>query len=336
MKQIWVPRRGAPDNLEISEAPDPIPGTGEVRIRVDAVGVNIADMLGPHDGDDGTVPFVPGYEVAGEVDRVAQGVTTVREGDRVLALPQGGGYADLQCVHHGRVFPLLDWMKSEDAAALPVDYVTAFACLLVVGSLRKGDKVLIHAASSGVGLAALNICQIFGAETIGTAPGDRHGFLQEQGLDRAIDLLEEDYEEAVRDLTDGRGVQLILNPFSGIHYEKNSRLLAETGRLVHYANEGVLPSTPSSFLERIRSLIFSPMYTPMWLMKETKGIAGIDILRLWKRMDLVRPWMEQVIAWYDEALFRPHIDRAFRFEGAGEAHRYLRDRQNVGKVLLVP
>lgn len=337
MKQIWVAKSGPPDVLEIREAPDPIPKTGEVRIRVAAAGVNVADMLGqPGDGNRGAGPYMPGYEIAGVVDMVAQGVSAVREGDRVLALTQGGGYSDLRTVPHGRLFPLLDWMKSEDAAALPVDYITAFASLLVVGSLRKGDRVLIHAAGSGVGLAALNICQIIGAETIGTAPGDRHDFLREQGLGQAIDLLEEDYEEAVRELTGGRGVQLILNPFSGIHYEKNGRLLADTGRLVHYANESVLPSRPSSILERIRSAIFSPMYTPLWLMKESKGVAGINFLRLWKQIDLVRPWMEQIIDWYDEALFRPHVDRAFQFERVGEAHRYLRERQNLGKVLLVP
>lgn len=337
MKQIWVAKSGSPDALEIREAADPIPRTGEVRIRVAASGVNVADLLGqPGDGNRASVPYVPGYEVAGVVDMVAQGVSTVKEGDRVVALTQGGGYSDLKTVSHRRVFSLLDWMKLEDAAALPVDYVTAFASLLVVGSLRKGDQVLIHAAGSGVGLAALNICQIVGAETIGTAPGDRHDFLRKQGLDSAIDLLEEDYEEAVRELTGGKGVQLILNPFAGLHYEKNSRLLAETGRLVHYANESVLPSRPSSILERLRSAVFSPMYTPLWLMKESKGMAGINFLRLWKDIDLVRPWMEQLMDWYDEALFRPHVDSAFRFERVGEAHNYVRERRNLGKVLLVP
>lgn len=338
MRQVWITQYGSPEQLQVRESPDPIPAAGEVRIRVEACGVGFADVMGrmglavagPNP------PYVPGLEVAGTVDLVGQGVPDCKEGDTVFAFMRSGGYSDVVCVPHQQVFKRWQWMSPEQGAALPVSYLLAYQMLMVMGSLRSGDTVLIHGAAGGVGLAALDICNIVGTTTFGTASPPKHGFLQERGLDYPIDYRNRDYERLINDLTAGRGVQIILDALGGQHWQKNYRLLRPTGRLIHFglnsAATGKKRSRLSSLLLRLRV----PFYTPFQLMAENKAVMGIDWQQLWLHTDLRRLWMKQIVTWYDEALFRPYIDRTFRLEQAATAHHYLQDRENVGKVLLIP
>ena len=159
MKQIWITKAGQPEVLRTQTAPDPIPGNGEIRIRVLASGINFADMMGRMGTypDAPAIPYVPGYEVAGFIDLVGQGVPDFKEGDNVFAATRFGGYSNVVCVPYKQAFNRLDWMPVTDAAALPVNYMTAYMALIVMGSLKPGDKVLIHNAGGGVGLAALDI-----------------------------------------------------------------------------------------------------------------------------------------------------------------------------------
>ncbi|MFQ5399852.1 MAG: medium chain dehydrogenase/reductase family protein [Anaerolineae bacterium] len=338
MRQVWIARAGPPDTLEVREAADPVPRVGEVRIRVEASGVNFADILGRMGLYKGgpPIPYVPGYEVAGVIDAIGQGVPDLREGDKVFAATRFGGYTDVACVPHLQVFKRLDWMTVEDAAALPVNYLTAYIALLVMGSLRPGDRVLIHSAAGGVGLAAVDICRIVGAEAIGTASPHKHSFLLERGLKHVIDYRNEDYERAVMDLTAGKGVNLVLEAMGGIHWVKNYRLLMPTGRLVHFGISSAAPGKTRSLLAVARMLVQLPFYHPIKLMNDNRAVMGVNLNNLWEQMDMMRDWMRQIVAWYDEALFRPHIHRTFRFSKAAEAHHIIQDRKNIGKVLLIP
>lgn len=338
MKQIWITRAGPPQVLEVREASTPTPRTGEVRIQVEAAGVNFADVLGrmgiyPNAPD---IPYVPGYEVAGVIDAVAQGVPDLREGDAVLAVTRFGGYTDHLCVPHKQVFKRLEWMSAEDGAALLVNYLTAYQALVVMGSLNKGERVLIHGVGGGVGLAALDISRIIGAQTFGTSSPHKHDFLRERGLDHPIDYRNDDYEEVVAELTAGEGVQLVLDPLGGRHWKKNYRLLMPTGRVVHYGISSLAPTKRRSLLDIVGGLLHLPFYSPVKLINENKGVIGLHWGRLWEQIDIQRPWVEQIVRWYDEALFRPHVDRIFKFRDAADAHDYIQDRKNVGKVLLVP
>lgn len=338
MRQIWITKAGKPENLEIREAPAPTPRNGEIRIRVQAVGVNFADIMGRiglyNDAPD--IPYVPGYEVAGVVDMVSQGVTDLREGDEVFALTQFGGYSDIVCVPHRQVFKRLDWLPANEAAALPVNYLTAYMALLVMGSLRPGSRVLIHNVGGGVGLAALDICKIIGAETFGTASPGKHDFLRERGLHHAIDYRNVDYERAIAELTGEKGVHLVLDPLGGRHWMKNYRLLMPSGRVIHYGISSAVSGKKRSLLAAARAMIMLPFYSPLRLMSENKGVAGINLAHLWNHIDICQDWMKEIIRWYDEALFRPHVDKIFKFDQAAEAHHYLQDRKNIGKVLLIP
>ena len=338
MKQIWITKAGPPEVLSLQETTDPTARSGEVRIRVKASGVNFADITGRmgmyRDAPD--IPYVPGYEVAGTIDQVGQGVTGLKEGDEVFAATRFGGYSDLICVPYRQVFRRLEWMSAEDGAALPVNYLTAYLALIVMGSLRPGNRVLIHNAAGGVGLAALDICRIVGAETLGTASPQKHDFLIERGLEHPIDYRNRDYEPVVQELTNGRGVHLILDSLGGKHWLKNYRLLQPTGRVVHFGASSMAPDKTRSLAAILRALISLPIYTPISLINANKGVLGVNVGHLWEYVEMQREWMAQIVEWYDEALFRPHVDRTFSFAQAAAAHDYIQDRKNKGKVLLIP
>lgn len=338
MRQIWITKAGLPDVLQSQTAPDPIPGNGEIRIRVQASGVNFADILGRMGTypDAPAIPYVPGYEVAGVVDLVGQGVPDFKEGDNVFAATRFNGYSDVVCVPYKQAFKRLDWMPVHDAVSLPVNYLTAYMALLVMGSLKPGDKVLIHNAGGGVGLAALDICNIIGAETLGTASPEKHEFLIQRGLRHPIDYRNRDFEQVVQNITGHRGVQLILDPIGGKYWPKNYRSLSETGRLVHFGVSSMATGMKKSLLGLLRMLVWLPFYTPFKLMNDNKGIIGVNLGHMWEQADLIQVWMRQLVSWYDEALFRPHIDKTFSFDEVAAAHLYVQSRKNIGKVVLIP
>jgi NADPH:quinone reductase-like Zn-dependent oxidoreductase len=338
MRQVWISRAGEPDVLKTLEAADPTPRSGEVRIRVEVCGVNFGDIMGRLGigADTPTIPYVPGYEVAGVIDELGQGVPDFKEGDKVFAVTRFNGYSDVVCVPHRQVFPRWEWMTAEDAVALPVNYLAAYMMLIVMGSLRPGDKVLIHNAAGGVGLASLDICKIMGAEIFGTASHHKHEFLLERGLHHPFDYHSQDYEPAIREATAGKGVQIVLDPMGGSHWRKNYRLLMPSGRLMHFGYGSAATGKKRSILSLIRLLAQVPFYSPIKLMNDNKGVMGVNLNHLWDHTDLLQTWMQQILNWYDEALFRPHIDRVFAFTEAPIAHHYIQDRKNIGKVLLAP
>src|SRR5438094_2232073 len=155
MRQVWIPKAGPPEVLQVREAPDPTPRAGEVRIRVEASGINFADLMARVGlyPDAPKLPCVVGYEVAGTVDQVGAGVTGFAAGDRVLAMPKFGGYTDVLAVPAGQASKLPDKMSFEEGAAMPVVYLTAHHMMIQTGNLRPGSRVLIHSAAGGVGLA---------------------------------------------------------------------------------------------------------------------------------------------------------------------------------------
>ena len=188
MRQVWITRTGPPEVLELREAADPAPNAGEVQIRVRAVGINFADImarLGLYP-DAPKLPAVVGYEIAGDISALGGGVSR-SVGERVFALTRFGGYSDVICVPTGQAMPLPDGMSYEDGAAIPVNYLTAYQMLVQMGSLKRAERVLVHSAAGGVGLAAIDLCRIYGAEVIGTASASKHEMLRERGVSHQID-----------------------------------------------------------------------------------------------------------------------------------------------------
>jgi NADPH:quinone reductase-like Zn-dependent oxidoreductase len=340
VRQIWIPRPGPPEVLELREAADPLPGPGEVRIRVEAAGVNFADVMGRLGlyPDLPPMPVVVGYEVAGRIDAVGDGVETVRLGTDVLALVRFGGYADVVCVPDGQVFGRPPDLGAEEGAALPVNYLTAWQLLVVMGSLERGDTVLIHSAGGGVGIAAIQIARRLGARVFGTASKGKHDFLGGLGVEACIDYGSEDFEARVRELTDGRGVELVLDAVGGPSFAKSFRCLAPTGRLGMFGMSAIATGKTRRPLSALRAALALPWFRfhPIALMNENKGVFGVNLGHLWNETERVAGWMSALLDGVREGVIRPVIAARFPFEEAAQAHHYLQDRKNIGKVLLIP
>ena len=225
MRQVVIVGRGGPEKLQLRQGPDPEPKSGEVRIRVTASGINFADILA-REGlypDAPRLPAVVGYEVSGSVDKVGSEVDQDLIGRDVVALTRFGGYSDVVSVPPAQVFEKPAMLSHEQAAATPVAYLTAWQLLVVMGSLKAGEIVLIHNAGGGVGLAAIDIARHVGATIYGTASTGKHAFLLERGLHEAIDYRTRDWEVEVDRLTGGKGVSLIIDPLGGSHWKELPR-----------------------------------------------------------------------------------------------------------------
>src|SRR5689334_19498922 len=213
MKALVLTKHGDHDVLQVQDRPDPPVGPGEVRVATKAAGINFADLMarvGVYP-DAPPPPCVLGYELAGEVESVGEGVDNVKVGDRVVAGTRFNGQAELVTVRGDTVWPLPDGLSFEEGAAFPVNYATAYAGLVVMGGVEKGDRVLIHAAAGGVGIAATQIAKARGAEIFGTASSSKHDAIREQGVDHAIDYRSQDFAEEVTRITGGEGVDVIID-----------------------------------------------------------------------------------------------------------------------------
>ncbi len=340
MRQVWITKAGPPEVLKVREAKDPEPGEGEVRIRVRAAGINFADLMARVGlyPDAPKIPCVVGYEVAGTIDRVGEGVTELQEGDRVFGMPRFGGYTDTLVISAQQVFRMPKQMSFEEAAALPVVYLTAHHMMMFTGYLRPGSSVLIHSAAGGVGLAAIQLAKTRGCTIRGPASASKHEFLRRQGVHHCIDS-QGDVSEAARAIVgpppEG-GIDLILDPVGGKSWGEGYELLAPCGRLVAFGLSAAASGNTRSLWHALMQVMRVRRYNPMKLMDENKTVAGTNMGHLFGRIDLLRPQFLSLLEMYEKGEIAPHVDRSFSFEDAPAAHQHLHDRKALGKVVLVP
>ena len=340
MRQIWITRAGPPEVLQVKEAPDPQPKAGEVRIRVEASGINFADILGRMGlyPDLPPIPVVPGYEVGGRVDAVGAGVDGGWIGRDVLALTRFGGYAEMVCVPAQQVFVRPAGLSAAEGAAIPVNYLTAWQLIVVMGALKRGETVLVHSAGGGVGIAATQIAKHLGARVIGTASAAKHAELRALGVDHLIDYRTEDFETRTREITGGRGVELILDPLGGDSWKKGYRLLAPTGRLGAFGASALASGKERSVFGMLSVLARVPwfQFNPLALMNANKGVFGVNLGHMWGEGERLRQWADHLLELWAQGVVKPKIARTFRIDEAPLAHHFIQDRGNIGKVLLVP
>jgi NADPH:quinone reductase-like Zn-dependent oxidoreductase len=224
----------------------------------------------------------------------------------------------------------------EQAAAIPVNYLTAYALLVVMGSLHEGESILIHNAGGGVGLAALDIAKKIGAVTYGTASPSKHKFLTDRGLDHPIDYRNQDWQPQLMQLTNGRGVDLIIDPIGGSHFKKSYNALRHTGRLGMFGVSSGSANGLSGKLKMLQAAIQMPRFHPLGLFNKNRGVFGLNLGHMWHEPEKVALWMRDILRGVDEEWIRPHVDQAFSFADVGKAHRRLEERKNIGKVVLIP
>jgi NADPH:quinone reductase-like Zn-dependent oxidoreductase len=239
-------------------------------------------------------------------------------------------------VRADQAVPIPADLSIEKAAAIPVNYLTAWIMLVWLGNVHAGETVLVHAAAGGVGQAALQICTWRGARVIGTASASKHERLRAAGVAHCIDYTTKDFEAEVARITDGKGVDIVLDAVGGKSFAKSYRSLAPLGRLFVFGASGFAPSGKRNFVAVLRGFLALPTFKPMRLMNQNRGVFGVNMGHLWEHADKLGAMMQEIVELVGKGVLDPVVDKTFPFDRAGEAHAYLQARGNFGKVLLIP
>ncbi len=327
MKAVRIARPGGPEVLEVVEVSEPRPRAGEALVRIRAAGVNRADLLqrmGRYPAPPGAPADIPGLEFAGEVERVEGGADAAPPpGARVMGLLPGGGYAERAVVPAPLLLPVPERLDWAEAAAVPEAFLTAEDALFARGRLLPGEEVLVHAAGGGVGTAALQLARAAGAERIlGTASAGKLRGIRELGLplDLGIDYRTESFREAVAEATDGRGVDVILDTVGAPYWDDNVASLAPLGRLVLL---GLLGGARTEVdLGRLMRGRLTVVGTVLRARSVAEKAAVTERLRA------------RFLPLLEAGRLRPVLDRTFPLEAAAEAHRYMAESRNLGRVVL--
>jgi len=325
MIAIEISASGGPDVLRPVERLDPVPGDGEVLIHVAAAGINRPDVMqrkGLYPPPDGASDL-PGLEVAGEIAALGHGVTDWRPGDRVCALVSGGGYATLCLAPAAQCLPIPRGLDFVSAAAIPETFFTVWTNVFERGNLQAGESALVHGGSSGIGTTAIQLATQRGARVFATAGSDEKCRACEQlGATRAINYRVHDFVDAIRDLTGGRGVDLVLDIVGGSYVARNLAVLGMDGRLVQIGlmeGEAIAAVDFRRVLGR-RLTITGSTLRPRSV--EEKGRIAAALRR-------------EVWPLLEAGAVRPIVDRTFPLAQAGDAHRVMESGNYVGKIVLM-
>jgi NADPH:quinone reductase-like Zn-dependent oxidoreductase len=332
MKTVVITKHGGPGVLQVQEQDDPTLAPGEVRIDVAAAGINFADVMARMGlyADAPKTPCVVGYEVAGTITEVGEGVQGLSHGQRVLAGTKFGGYASQVCVLAGDVVPLPDALSFEQGAAIPVNYATAWAGLIGYGSLQAGERVLVHSAGGGVGIAATQIAKRAGAEVYGTASPGKHARILELGVDHALDYTKPGWEKGLPQF------DVILDAVGGKSFRTSYSQLRAGGRLVAFGASSVVSGERKNVVTALRAVARMPRFSMIKQMSESKAVIGLNMLSLWKDRGTLEPWITPLRELLDDGTVEPVVAGAFPFAEAGAAQNVITERRNVGKVVLTP
>src|SRR5438309_957590 len=317
MKAIVITRFGGPEVLELKDVPQPVPAEGEVLVQVQAAGVNFADIMTAQRSYPGTppAPLVAGREFAG---------TIVGTGERVMGYAQWGAFAEFIAAPRQLLWPQPMGWSPEEAAAFPVNYFTAYlaywkASLLDEATSDVRPRVLIHAAAGGVGTAAIEIGKILNLEMYGTSSSEEKlAKVKELGLQHGINYKQDDYEHAIKELTNGEGVDAVFEMLGGEHTAKSLRCLRDFGRVILY---GTATGT-------------QPKLDVRALYAKSASVQGLWLTYLSQKPEIMGPAWQQLSAWIQERKLTPQIGKVFPFDRAVEAYKLLEQGKNYGKVIL--
>jgi NADPH:quinone reductase-like Zn-dependent oxidoreductase len=336
---IRIESHGPPEVLVERQIPLPAPGPGEVHVRVEASGVNFADLV-MRQGLYGSAPprpYSPGFEVAGTIASAGSGVHDWPPGARVVALMRYGGYARDVLVPTRNLFRYPESLTPVQAAAIPVNFLTAWFCLFESARAREGETVLILGAAGGVGTAAVQLAVAHGLRVIGAAGArEKLAFVTDElGAVACVDS-HGDWETEVRDLVGERGIDVALDPLGGRATASCRRLLAPLGRLVFYGLSQAAPGKRANWLRAAWAWLRTPRFHPLSFVEPNVGVLGVHLLHLDEKEHMLRPALEEIFRAVEAGAVRPIVDRAFNLDrgGAVEAHKYIHAHRNIGKIVL--
>jgi NADPH2:quinone reductase len=315
MKAVVITRLGGPEVLEVRDVPHPVGGPGEELVRVEAAGVNFADTMAACGGYPGTPkpPLVAGREFCG---------TRVSNGERVMGYTQWGAFAEVVAARTDLLWPVPAGWSAEEGAAFPVNFFTAYFAHWKAGLLNdsaKGARVLIHAVAGGVGTAAVQVGKLLGVEMYGTSSSEEKlSRVKQLGLHHGINYKKQDYEEAVKELTGGEGVDVVFEMLGGEHTAKSIRCLRDFGRVIVYG-------TATGQRAQIDATA---------LYAKGASVHGLWLTYISAKRDLMQQAWKQLSAWAAQGHLRPVIGKVLPMEKAADAYRLLLERKNFAKIVL--
>ncbi len=322
MKAIIVTSFGGPEMMKYTDVDMPAISEDQVLIRVVATSVNFADIKSRYGKKGNTaLPFIPGIDVAGIVERVGSQVKNIHPGQRVIAFPQNGSYAEYAVANENLTFGLPDKVDFQTAAACPIVSFTSFNLLANVARLQQDESVLIHAAAGGIGTTAIQLAKLLGAGTvIGTVGNESKSKIAlDSGADYVICHQNEDFVEKVNELTNGEGVDVILDSISGTVSEKSLKCLAYYGRLVHFGNaSGEIGNFQTKDLHA-----------------SCRSILGFSFgTTRKKRPEVLQETANEVFRYLSDVSLQIKATKSFPLQDAGKAHEWVESRKSTGKVIL--
>ncbi len=336
MKAFFLVKHGSPSTaFVLREAQCPVPKENEVLIKTEAFGLNFADVmarLGKYQ-DAPPLPFVPGYEVVGRVEAVGKNVKSLSGGQRVVAFTRFGGYAEYAAADHRVVQPVPEDMDAARAAALATQYCTAWYCAEEMVKLNAGDRVMIHAAAGGVGIALVQLAKRRGCIVYGTCGSDEKvSFLKKLGADHAINYSQSDFPGEIKKTCGPNGLDVIFDPIGGKNFSKGRKLLGAGGRIVGL---GVSEQLSGGLFPTLRMVFNFGLLPTVLLLVRSQGIIGVNMLRIAdSRPEVLQRCMKNVTGLAASGELDPHSGGIFPAEKLAEAHALLGSRRSVGKIAV--
>lgn len=323
MTAIKIPKPGGPEALVPQSVPLPIPGQGEVLVRVAAAGVNRGDIIqrqGFYPAPKG-VTDTPGLEFAGEVVALGPGADALNIGDKVCALVAGGGYAEYATVHQSHVLPVPDGYSMVEAAALPETTMTVWTNVFDRGGLKPGETLLIHGGTSGIGTTAIQMAVAFGAKVFATAGSDKKARkCEELGARRGINYRDEDFVMVMDEMTGGHGADVIFDMVGGDYIQRNITCAARGGRIVNIAYQ----------LGSVAEVNF----LPLMLKQVTLTGSTLRARPLEEKTALTETVTRKVWPWIASGRLKPIVDSTFPLKDAKAAHEHMESSTHIGKIIL--
>tara|TARA_B100001029_G_C15038341_1_gene441752 strand:- start:555 stop:1580 length:1026 start_codon:yes stop_codon:yes gene_type:complete len=336
MKSVILTKYGAPEVLKVQELKDVEPLNNQVRLKVHYAGINFAEIMarmklypgGPKPGS------VLGGEVSGIIDKIGKDVKGLSVGEKVMGLSLNGSYSSHVCIDSNSIIKIPDNFKLDEAAAFPVAYITAYMMIFDLGNLQDGDTFLIHGAGGGVGTTAIQIAKTKNIKIIGTSSTWKHDELIKMGVDKCIDYNTDDTEKEIMDFTDGKGVDLIIDPIGAKNWKLSYRVLGKMGKLIIYGDQNLVKGDKLKPIVALKEMYSMPKYRPMDLMANNKSVMGYHLGRFKGHEWKVQRSINNLIKLVNDNDLHPVIDSKFSYKDASKAHRHIQSRKNFGKVLL--
>lgn len=324
MKVIQYHEYGDPGVLKYEDIEKPVPGKGQVLVKIEAVGINYADAMRRRNSylQKTPLPYINGGEIAGTVAELGAEVKGFEVGARVLAVVETNGYAQYSLVNSWQLFPIPDSLSFEQATTVPVQGVTAYDILKMSGQLKLGESVLVHAAAGGVGIYSVQLAKIMGAgKVIATASTQaKLDLAKSLGADEVINYTEPDWVDKVKAATNGKGVDVILEMVGGEIFNDNLKCLALNGRMVIFGAAS----------QQI------PTLNPIQLMYRNHSVVGYWLVNTMRNPQMFAAHLQELLGWIAEGKVKMIVEHTFPLSEAAKAHSMLEGRQTVGKLVLLP